>query len=530
MAGDWAWAMFDRTICAHMRGNEALALATARELARVQPKIEAECARRGFRRQPYWDSSRQGKEKPYLDFLEQFPQLLADLERREIEGPRVSVVNVGLTNIADPSKRVAALIHDLDLVQAHQWGQPGGVNLADDPVVSALIQEGDAAVEPILDCLNHDERLTRSVVFGRDFFRDRRVIPVKNAAGTAVQIILHAGFEGKVSEIRAYWNKYKGLKLEDRWYAILDDDEARARWQEAAANIVQPTNVTTFPYGFSMETPAPTNKPVRLRGEILRARTNPTVTELMSRHALEVPTNNPGAYDISASCQMALYLMAWDPKAGLSVARTLSKRACTVMQYSSQQLGTFVTRLALARAKAGEPQAFDDYAAWIVTTTPAQQGFSLWEWLAPLRSYPTNEMLQAAAEKMFGDTNSAWSRLPWKELHGENPAQSDLVKVPAFRLLLVRELGETNVCGSFTWREPGSVDYQITNYQSGGYGAVAFPAGVRPTNGTTGKLRWCDWIAFSLSNGKYIPFFNPFAPVEARDAAIEKAKTLLEQP
>jgi hypothetical protein len=171
-AGDWAWAMFDRTICAHMRGDEGLALATAGQLAEVQPEIEAECARRGFQRQTYYDNQRRNEKKSYLEFLDQLPQLLADLERREKEGDRVSVIQSGLQNITNQTKRIAALIRDLDLVQARQWGQPGWVNLPEDPIVSALIQEGDPAVEPLLDCLDNDKRLTRSVGFGRDFFAD----------------------------------------------------------------------------------------------------------------------------------------------------------------------------------------------------------------------------------------------------------------------------------------------------------------------------------------------------------------------
>src|SRR6185437_2052149 len=42
LASDWTWAMFDRMISAHQRGDEILALATARQLAEVQPEIESE--------------------------------------------------------------------------------------------------------------------------------------------------------------------------------------------------------------------------------------------------------------------------------------------------------------------------------------------------------------------------------------------------------------------------------------------------------------------------------------------------------
>jgi hypothetical protein len=60
--------------------------------------------------------------------------------------------------------------------------------------------------------------------------------------------------------------------------------------------------------------------------------------------------------------------------------------------------------------------------------------------------------------------------------------------------------------------------------------SIALPVDSQITNGTSAELRWCDWIALSLANGKHIPAFNPFAPVAERDEVIEKAKMLLEQP
>jgi len=521
-AGDWAWSLFDRMICAHMRGDEKLALADARLLSAAQPQIEAECAQRGFKRQPYWDSRRQKEQQPYLNFLEQLPPLLADLERREKEGARVSVITTGVTNIPDQTQRVAALVRDLDLVQARQWGQPGWVNLPEDPIISALIGEGDAAVEPLLDCLEHDQRLTRSVGFGRDFHRGRTVIAVSSAADVALKSILQAGFSN-AAEMRAYWSKYKNLKLEDRWYAILNDDSARGRWQEAAANLVQPVNITRFPGGFSMEKPAPTNTPVALRGECLRAKTHPSVTELLTRHALEVPTNNVGTYDLSSCCQMAEYLARWDVQAALPVAKTLSKRARTVMKYSGQQLGTFVTQLSLARARAGDQTAFDDYAEWIVTTTPGQFEQLNLECLEPFRKFPTNAMLQAAAEKLFSQTNSAWGRLPWKNNYGRGTMESELVAVPAYRVLLCRELERTNPCGTITLERPGYVRYNIVDLNQSGSFGITLPEKSTATNGAKADIRWCDWIAMALANSKSILPFDPFAATTNRDSAIRAA-------
>ena len=528
-ASDWAWSLFDRMICAHQRGDERLALADARQLVAAQPLIEAECAKRGFKRQPYYDSRRNKELQPYLNFLEQLTQLHADLERRDKEGTRNNAILGVLTNITDQAERVRVLIRDLDLVQARQWGQPGGVNLADDPVVSALIGEGDAAVEPLLDCLEHDKRLTRSVSFGRDFHRGRTVLSVNNAAWVALRTILQAAFSN-ASDLSEYWNKYKSLKLEERWYAILNDDAARNRWQEAAANIVQPENVTRFPGGFSTERPVPTNAVARLRGECLSGKRNPSVAELLTRHALEVPTNNIGAYDLAACCQMAEYLSKWDVRAALPVAKILSKRARTAMKYSGQELGGYLTKLSLAAGEAGDPTAFDEYAEWIVTTTPEQFSNSSLECLEPLKKFPTNAILQKAAERLFGQTNSGWGNLPWKSSFGRPTVENELVALPAYRTLLCRELEKTNDCGTINLQRPGYLGYNLVEQHLGGSFGVTLPDNLSVTNGATSTIRWCDWIALALANGKHIAPFDPFAPPIQRDQAIAKAISQMQQP
>src|SRR5208282_2603929 len=148
------------------------------------------------------------------------------------------------------------------------------------------------------------------------------------------------------------------------------------------------------------------------------------------------------------------------------------------------------------------------------------------ESLEPLRKYPTNEILQLAAPSLFGNTNSAWSRLPWARAGFDDPVASDLVNVPAFRLLLARELDRKEVCGSISFSSPNMIRFEITNYMSGSRG-ITLPVDSQITNGTSVELRWCDWIALSLASGKHIPPFNPFAPVEKRDNAIEEAEKML---
>jgi hypothetical protein len=522
-AGDWAWALFDGVLSAHMRGDESFAYASAQVLAGVQPKIEAEAARRRFPRQPSYDSRQKDKERPYLTFLDQFPQLLTDLERREREGSRVSVMERGLTNIANQKARITALIRDLDLVQARQWGQPGGVNTGESPIVAALIHEGDAAVEPLLDCLETDKRLTRSVSFGRDFWRNRTVIPVTSAASMALHAILETNFRN-AAEARAHWEKYGALKIEDRWYAILQDNAASmGHWLEAAGHVTKRQN------------PVPTNAPVQLRGEVLRGKSNPSVSELLARRAIEISPTNIAAYDLSAAGEMGLRLAAWDANAAMPVLKILAERSRAALEYSAlpqrsgaSPMGLLIARLSLARAEQGDAAAFGDYVAWLKTTRPEQLEYSLAESVAPLSRFPTNAILLTAADELFGDTNSTWGRLPWTRAGLFNPVESDLVRVPAFRRLLKRELDRKEVCGHVEWRAPNYVSFTLTNQARMNSGrSVVFPENEQPTDDATAELRWCDWITTSLSNGKQVPFFNPFAPIESRDQAIENAKDIL---
>jgi hypothetical protein len=219
LAGDWAWSLFDRMICAHSRGDVRMAFISARLLASIQPQIEAKAKQRGFPRPTKYEPMQKSKEQPYLSFLDQLPQILSDLERRAREPKTKSVVEADLTNHVKKAERITALIDDLDLVNARQLGSPVSFHCKPVRSLQALIAEGTSAVEPLLDCWQKDKRLTWSVEFGRDFFRDRYVLPVANAAKTALQEILQTQFQNSV-EARKFWENYEGLSPEERAGAI----------------------------------------------------------------------------------------------------------------------------------------------------------------------------------------------------------------------------------------------------------------------------------------------------------------------
>jgi len=79
LASDWAWALFNRAVCAHMRGDDRLALLTARRLTVLRPVIETAARAHGWGPRP--DGTANGVAALYY-FLGPLPDVLADQERR----------------------------------------------------------------------------------------------------------------------------------------------------------------------------------------------------------------------------------------------------------------------------------------------------------------------------------------------------------------------------------------------------------------------------------------------------------------
>jgi hypothetical protein len=139
LARDWLWTHFDRALCAHMRGDDNLALLTARTLATVQKLTEAEADKRGFIRPGEGSRPRFGDKLFDISFLKPLPALLADQERRAKQPKRPQVLEGGVDKYPEKSTRIAALVRDLENVSARQHSQPGGVSLGMDPIIHALM-------------------------------------------------------------------------------------------------------------------------------------------------------------------------------------------------------------------------------------------------------------------------------------------------------------------------------------------------------------------------------------------------------
>lgn len=168
----------------------------------------------------------------------------------------------------ETSKKLDWLIEHLENVDARQSGQPGGVSISYDWRVRELIETGEAAVPKLIDCIESDKRLTRSMHFWRDFAQHRTVMAVREPALVVVMTILQVevfdpvstsdnfssrGEEGArevAAKLRKYWEEYGKYPFDERMMKILTNPAAKfeAR-QEAALNLAyiddRPTRGTT---------------------------------------------------------------------------------------------------------------------------------------------------------------------------------------------------------------------------------------------------------------------------------------------
>ncbi len=546
LATDWAWYHFERAVCAQMRGDDGMALASTRALVKMQDAIEAKAAAMGFPRR-----SNAGQPAPYLDFLRQLPEFAADQERRAREPARAPVPPPGA---GDKSLRIAALIRNLDQVSARQWGQPGGVTLGEDPIVKALIFEGDDAVEPLIDALEHDVRLTRSIHFWRDFDRHRTILGAHEAAYTALAGILKTSFFGAAStgddlsaqgkqgraqtaaRIRAYWDQYKAVPLVERWYRILADDRAGSgAWLQAAGNIVQPENVSIVPgsmaFVTTMSTPLPPGTKAKLRGEALREKKEPSVATLMAQRVESMRDQSGGNLDVSASVSMAHMLAVWDAQAALPTLRELAR----VLFARRKDQGTNITgslaAITMDRLRANDGKALSEYVHWLRDVPPESSHHQFDAQFEPIWRKPNDPTIAEDADWLFNDPKSPWSSLLDKR-HASDGFQraelitSPLVGVPAFRKSLIAALGDKTRLGKVTVDKEGDVNLAMDSGGSSGRGQSKVDP-LAPAPGVEVPFRVGDFYAWTLSTLEGAPECELYWPEARRDQAITECVAFL---
>ena len=565
LSKDWLWMEFDRAVCAHMRGDHRLALLTAAPLAKHRPAFEQEAERRGFEK-PKDINSNDGKKKPYFDFLGPLDRLLTEQQRRVKLMPVERVLAAKRDAFADPAQRIAAFVRDLEDVSERQWGQPGGVSLASDPIVQALAKEGTDAIEPLLVCLERDERLTRSVSFHRDFFTNRNLIGVDEAAYAALCLILETQKFGSLTEhgygagrstadarravaeeIRKYWEERRKVPVEEHWFVTLQDDIATSsQWLEAAGRITTAADVRI--QGAWTVTPARRDwKIPPLRGEPLRHRTNPSVSELLAMRSDQIATQRVWSSsmlsELQKACRIAQCLAKWDEAAALP---TLKARVGDCLSWVAKKndsqgnairiLGESLANMTLLVVRAGDVKLLPDYCRWLRETPPDKlmeaSSFRTQDLFAPLWMTADHDVSRETAKALFNGAESAWNpvhRVPpnGKPFQAERLAATPLLGVPSFREQLQRNLRDVTKAGTVAFKN-GNVSLQ-TPGRMGGTAITNRTDPHLPKTDTPHDVRVCDLYAWHMAFVDGAPLFELYWPQEIRDQALVRCREFLER-
>jgi hypothetical protein len=543
-ASDWAWGAFDRAVCAHMRGDDGLSLASARLLATAQPKIEAAADRRGFERKPIYNLSGESKYLGHVGFLSPLPVLLADQERRaRRKAPQASLTDIA--KLPEPKARIASLIERLDDVAVRQWAQPGGLDSWDtDPVLGALLKEGKSAIDPLLEHLEQEaaSRLTRSVSFGRDFRRGRTLHPTTSPV---VQLLLNlmeasyaeAGVDygtiayGKISNadlagrLRSYWESLGQMPRAERWYRNLADDKAGGKaWADALGNLIKTEPV-----------PGKTNE-TRLMGEGLRTKTSPKVTDLLVRRAGALVGSASHAFERSEAVAFLVNAEKWEAAPLLPLA-TDFQQSIALAYAGKDNVGSAdplnakaIAALALLRARHGDTKGLDAYALWISQALPAVLDDSVLDVLEPFWQFPKHPSLRTAAAGMFGTPTSPWGTLAWmldsrSQLGSRKPLATPVLIIPEIRALVLDELRNLAPGGEAENRGGGNLSVRYANGRSVGYGGRKDTEGL--AIGAKFPFRRCDVVLEQLTAIPGFPAFSILWSEPKRDEAVTAAVALL---
>ena len=559
-AQHWAWSLWDRAVCAHMRGDDGLALATLRQLATVNPAIRQEADRRGLKTKTVFDANERFDGWHFLNWLrEPFSKLLADQERRAKLPERPTVVEAGAAKYPDKSARIAALVEDLQEVSVRQWGQPGGLEpYSGDPIVKALTAEDADAVEPLLRAWEHDGgRLTRSISFGRDFHPGRNLHTV---AGPIVATLagimkvspddLRALVGGATpGTVRDYWRKAEGKMPVERWYLTMADDQAGVKaWQQAAKEIVRPNNERNLGNGTIQITPLKPGEVAAMAGEPLRAKANPSLTELWVKRAAQIRPSDEHVrqhvFDLTYSCEFVAHLARWDRAAAVKEAALhmdLCRRHIVghwgMAVADGSRFVDFVARFALVRADAGDLAGLEDYCAWLANAknTPEGEPFHPNHWMGwearegmrlfePLWRYAQNPSVKTTVSVIFAGPNSFAGPLFKTSDRNDSPL-AEIVKTPMLRFADVR----TYVLAALAnHAEMGEAEVRADGYRKVGNGTAKGPP---PLPGAAVdqkvKYRTCDFYAWQLSRWEGLPAVELTWPEEKRDAAVAECIRLL---
>ncbi len=547
LAGDWLWMRFDRGINAHLRGEDDLARTIFVELETLVPRIEAEARRRGLL--PAGET-RTGQASSFFPFLKQIPALARDHARRQTEHPASSGVTISLQArleaLPDKLAQITALVADLDLVAARQKAAGANVSLTEDPIVRALYRQGEDAVPALLNVIEtNDPRLTRSITFYRDYDRDRRALSVQEVAYFLITRLLEIDFgsgaelvtgtaesrAALVTQLREYWSKAKSLTAPERWFQVLADDAASPdQWLQVVENIVSRDLPSSVPDEMTAGR--------ALRGAVLRAKSSPSVSDLVARRVKSLMEQFQTSEEfgvLEQTTQLVLFLTEWDDASARPIASAHMQALLKIHSspgVESRGIAPLISRLTQARVLIKDRTALDEYAAWLEPISPEQAG-NLTDLLKPLWLNADHPACQRAAERMFLRAGSPWNPLVAKhntylDLQMPLILTTPLVGLPAVREQMLQGLQNKTPIGTVKVLKDAALDIQTQIGWQLSQSGVSADIRAIPV-GTTVPFRVCDLHAWLLSTLPGTPPCELFWPLAKRNQAVLACNRFLKQ-
>jgi len=368
------------------------------------------------------------------------------------------------------------------------------------------------------------------------------------------------GFERRralAARIRLYLKQYGGIPLEERWYRILADDATTLeQWRQAASWIAMPTVYNDMMPRQWVESTVyfrRKGEKVALRGEALRQKVSPSVSQLLVRRmddSLARLADNDWMLRLFGVRDFAVALSAWDGTSGLGElrhatasleklfaseeTRATAKRPLLI----SMIIGIYGERFAL-----NDPQAAADYAGWLRTLKPEDtdyEGAGLFN-LASM--YAGSPEIVEAVTHMFGDSSSPWSPVTGRLRYGTTDTlqflKTGLLNFPAFRARVLEGLADRTVVGTLRPRATGPAgvyDLKVENLLAAAVaGATNVPDAVitfpdfdkRPP--VTVNVRACDVYAWKLRGYEGAPWIELYWTEAERDAAVAASVKFLRE-
>ena len=182
-----------------------------------------------------------------------------------------------------------------------------------------------------------------------------------------------------------------------------------------------------------------------------------------------VDRNSPEQFKLRSANQMAAMLEEWDREAALPILKARVERGSRVIQAGQKAGGRLhgmedsIASLTELRLGAADPQALDDYAAWVRTVTPDHFDFPPIAMFRPMWRNPDHPEIAAAAVALFDDPKSPWNPQVWRgdatvaEGQQRGLFATPLLGLKAFRTLVIRALGDRTEVGTIETGANGRV-------------------------------------------------------------------------